>query len=256
MNGPFRSAGGGLSRKPADDAAAFRFEPPNLTFTPNQSVSTWASSRTDEPGIWRIGPSIELRKPCIQASEAVMFSVTWYEAPIVSVFVMIPGAWTLKSVVTIGDRVGVVEVAGAEREPIGRLVLGPQRHGEDAPPAQAAVDHLLAEELGVGVVDVAEVDVDQRLGQALVGDAPREDLGQARLDPDAARGQVGSRRVVVPLLLPDRALVRESQVPVIVELVEQPDLEAGAPVRAGRWSPPGRSVVRTGLSVPRRRRRD
>ena len=71
-------------------AGPFRFKPPNLMFTPAQSVSSWASSRTEVPGIWRIGLSIALRKPCIQASEAVTFSVTWNDTPRVSVFWMIP----------------------------------------------------------------------------------------------------------------------------------------------------------------------
>ena len=50
--------------------------------------------------------SIALRKPCIQANEAVTFSVTWNDTPRVSVFWMIPGAWALKSVVTA--RIGLV----------------------------------------------------------------------------------------------------------------------------------------------------
>ena len=105
--GPLQVDGGGLSKESEDTAAgAFRFKLPNLMFTPAQIVSTWASSRTDEPGTWRIGPAIALRKPCIQASEAVTFSVKSYEAPRLSVLVMIPGAWTLNSVVT--PRIGLV----------------------------------------------------------------------------------------------------------------------------------------------------
>jgi len=43
-----------------------------------------------------------LRKPCIQASEAVTFSFTWYEAPRVNVLVMIPGACALNSAAGLG----------------------------------------------------------------------------------------------------------------------------------------------------------
>src|SRR5262249_47873999 len=97
--------GGGMTGEPEPDVVApppFRLCPPNLMFTPAQSVSSWASRRTVEPGIWRIGPWIALRKPCIQASEAVTFSFTWKDAPMVSVLVMIPGAWALKSVTGLG----------------------------------------------------------------------------------------------------------------------------------------------------------
>ena len=86
-----------------EGAGPFRFGPPNLMFTPAQSVSSWASSRTDEPGTWRIGPSIALRNPCIHANENVTLSLTWYEAPSESVFWMIPGAWTLKRVARRGS---------------------------------------------------------------------------------------------------------------------------------------------------------
>src|SRR5262249_39300646 len=75
--GLFQVAGGATS--PTEFGAPldpFRREPPNLTFTPAQSVSAWASSRIDEPGIWRIGPSMALRKPWTQASEVVMCSVS------------------------------------------------------------------------------------------------------------------------------------------------------------------------------------
>ncbi len=58
-------------------AGSFRLDRPYLILTPAQSVSTWASSRTDDPGTWRIDPSIALRKPCIQAIEKVTSSVSW-----------------------------------------------------------------------------------------------------------------------------------------------------------------------------------
>ena len=74
----------GWRSEPEPDVVApppFRLLPPNLMFTPAQSVSTWASRRTEEPGTWRNGPWIALRKPCIQASEAVTFSAEDAEAP-------------------------------------------------------------------------------------------------------------------------------------------------------------------------------
>ena len=168
---------------------------------------------------------MELRKPCTHASEAVTFSVIWYEAPRESVFVMIPGAWALKSRHRIGNGVGVVQVAAAEGQAIRRLVLGTQRHGEDTAPSKTPIAHLLAEELGIGIVDIAEVDVDQGSWQALVGNAPGKDLREARLEPDAAADEIGRRCVEVPLFLPDRALVREADIPVFVDLVEKPELK-------------------------------
>ena len=70
--------------------ALFRFPRPNLMFTPIQSVSSWASSRTDEPGSWRIGPSDRVPEAVHpgERSRDVLGDVV--RAPNESVLVMIP----------------------------------------------------------------------------------------------------------------------------------------------------------------------
>ena len=75
---------------------------PNWTFRPSTSESVWTSNRAEAPGICSTPPEIELRNPWTQATVAVMSAVSLVEAPSERVFVVIPGAWTLKSVAVVG----------------------------------------------------------------------------------------------------------------------------------------------------------
>ena len=101
-----------------------------------------------------------------------------------------PGGLDVEKCCLASDGIGVVQIASEQREPLGRLVLNAERHGEDALPAEAAVDDFRAKKRRVGIVDVAQIDVDQGPCKALVRDAPGEDLGNARLNADL-RGESG-----------------------------------------------------------------
>ena len=106
MNGRLSITCGGVSLKPefVEDAGPFRFDPPNFPLTPAQSVSTCASSRTEEPGTWRTGPEIAFGIRAIPGERERHVVVDLIEAPSERVFVMIPGACTLNSVAS--DRIG------------------------------------------------------------------------------------------------------------------------------------------------------
>jgi hypothetical protein len=79
-----------------------------------------------------------LRNPCIQASEAVTFSVTLVRRPQGERVGDDPGRLHVEESDRIRDGIGVVKITGAKRQAVGRLVLGPQGHGEDAPPSGSA----------------------------------------------------------------------------------------------------------------------
>ena len=135
-------------------------------------------------------------------------------------FCVMAGACTLKRVAGAGIGIGVEEVAPPKREFFGQCVLDAGGHGEHAAPTEPPAGDALAKKLGVGVVDVAKIDVDQGLFDSLVGDAPRVDGGERSLQADRLCRLSPRGGVVFPSLLPDRAFVRKPHVPVVVYLVE------------------------------------